>query len=87
MCSYEEVLNPLGFKQISIEDNELAVKPRKVDPPSLCHEILIILVLSNSGFVNMFFRPPYHVSVKSILFLQGREKLVRWKRSRSQSNL
>ncbi|KAJ3708234.1 hypothetical protein LUZ61_011939 [Rhynchospora tenuis] len=26
---YEEVLFPLGFKQIYIEDNELAVKPRK----------------------------------------------------------
>ncbi|XP_078181717.1 putative thiol methyltransferase 2 [Carex rostrata] len=46
VSDYEEVLNPLGFKKISIEDNELAVKPRK-----------------------------------------GREKLVRWKRSRYQSNL
>ncbi|KAJ3708233.1 hypothetical protein LUZ61_011938 [Rhynchospora tenuis] len=46
VSDYEEVLFPLGFKQIYIEDNELAVKPRK-----------------------------------------GREKLVRWTRSRSQSNL
>ncbi|KAF3329397.1 putative thiol methyltransferase 2 [Carex littledalei] len=46
VSDYEEVLKPLGFKQISVEDNELAVKPRK-----------------------------------------GTEKLVRWKRSRYQSNL
>ncbi|KAJ3678122.1 hypothetical protein LUZ60_001925 [Juncus effusus] len=29
LLDYEKVLNPLGFKAISIEDNELAVKPRK----------------------------------------------------------
>ncbi|KAJ1703755.1 hypothetical protein LUZ63_003534 [Rhynchospora breviuscula] len=46
VSDYEEVLSPLGFKQIYIEDNELAVKPRK-----------------------------------------GREKLVRWTRSRNQSKL
>ncbi|KAJ4810395.1 Thiopurine S-methyltransferase [Rhynchospora pubera] len=45
VSDYEEVLFPLGFKQIYIEDNELAVNTRK-----------------------------------------GREKLVRWKRSRNQSN-
>lgn len=30
MCSYEEVLSPVGFKALSIEDNEFAVGPRKV---------------------------------------------------------
>ncbi|KAJ4748232.1 S-adenosyl-L-methionine-dependent methyltransferases superfamily protein [Rhynchospora pubera] len=45
VSDYEEVLFPLGFKQIYIEDNELAVNTRK-----------------------------------------GREKHVRWKRSRNQSN-
>jgi SAM-dependent methyltransferase len=30
LADYEEVLNPLGFKAISIEDNELSVEQRKV---------------------------------------------------------
>lgn len=30
LCSYEEVLHPMGFKAISISDNDLAVLPRKV---------------------------------------------------------
>ncbi|URE42801.1 Thiopurine S-methyltransferase (TPMT) [Musa troglodytarum] len=29
VADYEQVLNPVGFKALSIEDNELAVKPRK----------------------------------------------------------
>ncbi|KAF5950446.1 hypothetical protein HYC85_012439 [Camellia sinensis] len=28
-CSYEEFLNPIGFKAVSIVDNELAIAPRK----------------------------------------------------------
>lgn len=28
--SYQKVLEPLGFKAILMEDNELAIKPRKV---------------------------------------------------------
>ncbi|KAJ8477689.1 hypothetical protein OPV22_021416 [Ensete ventricosum] len=29
VADYEQVLNPVGFKALSLEDNELAVKPRK----------------------------------------------------------
>ncbi|KAF5466153.1 hypothetical protein F2P56_016105 [Juglans regia] len=29
LCSYEEVLHPMGFKAISIVDNELAIRPRQ----------------------------------------------------------
>jgi len=29
-CSYEEVLNPLGFVMNSIQDNQVAVQSRKV---------------------------------------------------------
>ncbi|THU54242.1 hypothetical protein C4D60_Mb10t22970 [Musa balbisiana] len=29
VADYEQVLNPVGFKALSVEDNELAVKPRK----------------------------------------------------------
>ena len=30
LCSYEEVLLPMGFRAVSIVDNELAIGPRKV---------------------------------------------------------
>jgi hypothetical protein len=30
ICSYEEVLKPQGFVIASIEDNDVAVEPRKV---------------------------------------------------------
>lgn len=30
VCSYEEVLHPIGFRAISILENELAIGPRKV---------------------------------------------------------
>jgi hypothetical protein len=30
VCSYEEALHPMGFKAVSIVDNEMAIGPRKV---------------------------------------------------------
>lgn len=42
MCSYEEVLHPMGFKAISILDNDLAVKPRKV-----CIEIALVKLIKD----------------------------------------
>lgn len=36
LCSYEEVLHPMGFKAVSIVDNEMAIGPRKV-----CEKILL----------------------------------------------
>lgn len=41
--SYEDVLHPLGFKAVLINDNELAVPPRKVNIEtfSICVDLFI----------------------------------------------
>jgi hypothetical protein len=78
--SYQKVLEPLGFNAVHMEDNELAIKPRKVHIVFLIKQLLKWPVYLTIGKLDI------HLFDLSFPF-QGCEKLGRWKRCGHQSSL